>query len=70
MSWPLCIPVTWSFVGYYWLAYHHGWTDPRLYNLVRIPQGKGFAPELGGSVATVDDFGNLVIVRRTCHDIN
>jgi hypothetical protein len=61
---PGCIPISWKTtrVGY-WLAYHHGWSDPRFYNIVRIagPRRKRQIHD-GDYIATVDDFGTLVPV--------
>lgn len=61
MSGAYCIPVHWEADGSYWLAYHHGWGDPRLYNVVEIRKG-GPQDAFAGYRATVDDFGNLVRV--------
>lgn len=55
----ICIPVAWSTDRAHFLAYHHGWTDARLYNVVEISCG-GPQDPFAGYVATVDDFGDLV----------
>lgn len=62
MKLPTCIPVTWKHQGVYHLAYHHGFTDPRLYSICRLPgtTATQTMEELPDLLATVDDFGNLV----------
>jgi hypothetical protein len=63
---PLCIPIAWTADGSYWLAYHHGWSDARFYNVVEIRIG-GPHSAFAGYIATVDDFGHLVpILHRPC----
>lgn len=62
MSRALCIPVIWQSAGSQWLAYHHGWTDARLYDVVEIPTDGRPQSAFAGYRATVDDFGNLVKV--------
>lgn len=58
---PFCIPVRSETAAAYWLAYHHGWTDSRLYEVVKI--AKNSPPDaFAGFRATVDDFGSLVRV--------
>lgn len=54
-----CIPVAWSTADAHWLAYHHGWTDARLYNVVKIHRA-GPQDAFAGYLAAVDDFGDLV----------
>lgn len=56
---PTCIPVSWTDKGVYHLAYHHGFTDQRLYSICRMASGVDDIPTL---LATVDDFGALVPV--------
>ena len=58
---PSCIPVAWSTQDSHWLAYHHGWTDARFYDVVEIRRS-GPQDAWAGYVATVDDFGDLVPV--------
>lgn len=53
------IPVKWSTPDALWLAYHHGWTDARLYDVVQINRA-GPQDAFAGYVAAVDDFGDLV----------
>ena len=60
---PVCIPVTWT-AGSYWLAYHHGWTDARLYNVVEIYIDGRPQSALAGYIAAVDDFGDLVPIEN------
>lgn len=57
MTLPTCIPVTWTHQGVYHLAYHHGFTDARLYSICRLKSG---VDDMSTLLATVDDFGNLV----------
>ena len=61
-SLPLCIPVEWEEARpkSSFLAYHHGWTDPRLYNVVEIYRDGRPQSAFAGYLATVDDFGALV----------
>lgn len=54
---PTCIPVTWTHQGMYHLAYHHGFTDQRLYSICRLA---GEGEDIPTLLATVDDFGTLV----------
>lgn len=58
---PYCIPVQWRDArGVYWLAYHHGFIDPRLYSVrATLKPADGSAQD---HEATVDDFGDLVRV--------
>lgn len=56
---PRCIPVTWKDGGLYFLAYHHGWTDARFYDVVEI-RLSGPQDANAGYVAVVGDFGDLV----------
>jgi len=60
MSLPLCNPVTWKTEGSYWLAYSHGWTDARFYNVVEVYTDHRPQDASAGYVATVNDFGDLV----------
>ncbi|EYC52870.1 hypothetical protein AZ34_10355 [Hylemonella gracilis str. Niagara R] len=57
---PKCIPVSWTSCGSYWLAYHHGWTDARFYDVVEIPHDGRPQSAFAGYLATVGDFGDLV----------
>lgn len=60
---PLCIPVTWEAgprPASSFLAYHHGWTDARFYDVVEIYRDGRQQSAFSGYVATVDDFGDLV----------
>jgi hypothetical protein len=57
---PLCIPVCWDAGNSSFLAYHHGWVDPRLYYVVEIYRDGLPQSAFAGYVATVDDFGCLV----------
>lgn len=62
---PLCVPVEWTpgpRPASLFLAYHHGWTDARLYNVVEIYRDGRPQNAYAGYIATVDDFGNLVRV--------
>lgn len=55
-------PIKWTDqAGQYRLAYCRGWDDARLYSIVLIDQAKPSAWE-GDQVATVDDFGDLVVI--------
>lgn len=56
---PYCIPVDWSAGGAHWRAYHHGWSDARLYSVIKLGVDKPHV-HAGDYVATVDDFGDLV----------
>lgn len=60
----ICIPVTWQTPGSSWLAYHHGWTDARFYNVVEIYADNRPQSAFAGYVATVDDFGDLVQINH------
>jgi hypothetical protein len=57
---PVCIPVCWREGDSSFLAYHHGWTDARLYDVVEIFHDGRPQSAFAGYRATVDDFGNLV----------
>jgi hypothetical protein len=57
---PLCIPVCWREGNSSFLAYHHGWTDARVYDVVEIFHAGRPQSAFAGYSATVDDFGNLV----------
>lgn len=58
---PVCIPVGWGCGRGWWLAYHHGWSDPRFYNVAKIHSEPAHVHD-GDYIATVDDFGDLVPV--------
>lgn len=63
--WPaVCTPVCWKEGSSSFLAYHHGWTDARIYDVVEIYHDGRPQSAFAGYVATVDDFGNLVPTRR------